>query len=134
MTDVREQRMAVKFCFLLGKTLTETHLMFQTAYKNEAMSKARVYDRFLRFKNGKISVEDKPGSGRPSISRTDENVDKINTLLREDRRRTIDKLLDMTRVSFQQILSRICCIFGAHGTSSTMTIHLLTPSYLLNSI
>ncbi|XP_037922200.1 protein GVQW3-like [Hermetia illucens] len=68
--------------------------MLKTAYGNAALSKTRVYDLFSRFKNGEMSIEDQLRLGCPSTSRIDENVDKINALVREDRRRTIDQLYE----------------------------------------
>ena len=103
MADCREQRAAVKFCFLLGKSAAETIVMLKTAYGDAALSKTRVYDWFSRFKNGEMSIEDQPRSRRPSTSRTDENVDKINALVREDRRRTIDQLCEMSGMSWSSI-------------------------------
>nr|CAI5864484.1 unnamed protein product [Callosobruchus analis] len=55
-----------------------------------------------------MSIEDQHRSGRPSTSRSDENVKKINALIREDRRRTIDQLCEMSGTSWssvQRILS-----------------------------
>jgi hypothetical protein len=52
MADSLEQRAAVKFCFLLGKTAAETVVMQQTAYKEAAMSKTHFYEWFSRFKRG----------------------------------------------------------------------------------
>jgi hypothetical protein len=66
--------------------------MLKTAYGDAALSKTRVYDRFSRFKNGEMSIEDQFRSGRLSTLRIDENLDKINALVREDCRRTIDQL------------------------------------------
>jgi hypothetical protein len=48
MADLKEQRANIKFCFLLGKTATETATMLQEAFK-EAVSHARVYKWFSRF-------------------------------------------------------------------------------------
>ena len=98
----------MKFCFLLGKTAAETVAMLQTAYKDVAMSKTQVYEWFARFKNGQMSLEDQPRSGRPSTSRTDENITKIHELIMEDRHRTTDELVDLTGVSWsscQRILN-----------------------------
>lgn len=103
MAELREQRAAVKFCFLLGKTPAETLVMLKTAYGDNALSKTRVYDWFSRFKVGDMSIDDQPRSGRPSTSRTDENVEKINILIREDRRRTIDQLCEMSGLSWSSI-------------------------------
>ena len=90
MADCREQRTAVKFCFLLGKSAAETIVMLKTAYEDAALSKTRVYEWFSRFKNGVVSIEDQARSGRPVTSRSDENVDKTNALIRGDHCRTID--------------------------------------------
>ena len=103
----------MKFCFLLGKSAEETIVMLKTAYGDAALSKTRVYEWFLlgfivRFKNGEMSIEDQRRSGRPATSRSDENVDKVNALIREDRRRTIDQLCEMSGIfwsSIQRILS-----------------------------
>ena len=38
MADNKEQRVCVKFCFLLGKSGVETVLTLQEAYKDEAFS------------------------------------------------------------------------------------------------
>ena len=55
-----------------------------------------------------MSLEDQPQSGRPSTSRTDENIKKIRDAIVFDRRRTIDELEALTGVlwrSCQRILT-----------------------------
>ncbi|VEN49687.1 unnamed protein product [Callosobruchus maculatus] len=82
--------------------------MVKKAYGDAALSKTRVYEWFSRFKNKEMSIEDQHRSGRPLASRTDENVKKINALVREDRPRTIDQLCEMSGISWssvQRILS-----------------------------
>nr|CAI5830179.1 unnamed protein product [Callosobruchus analis] len=82
--------------------------MVKTAYGDAALSKTRVYEWFSRFKNKEMSIEDQHRSRRPSTSRSDENVKKINVLVREDRHRTIDQLCEMSGISWssvQRILS-----------------------------
>ena len=102
MADCREQHAAVKFCFLLGKSAAETIVML-IVYGDAALSKTRVYAWSSRFKNGEMSIEDQPRWGRPATSRSDENVDKINAFIREDRRRTIDQLCEMSGISWSSI-------------------------------
>jgi bacterioferritin-associated ferredoxin len=46
-----------------------------------------------------VSVEDDERSGRPRISKTTGNVEKIRELIHEDRRRTIHKLADTVGIS-----------------------------------
>jgi len=59
------------------------------AFKEEALNRTQVFEWFARFKRGEMSVEDHPHSGRPSTSRTDENVEKIREKINEDCRYTI---------------------------------------------
>ena len=108
MAEKLEQRAVVKFWFLLGKTAGETVVMLETAYKEAALGKTQVYEWFSRFRNGELSLADQPRSGRPSTSRMDENIARIRELILEDRRRTIDDLVDLFGVSWsscQRILS-----------------------------
>jgi len=56
---------------------TEAHEMLQKAFKEESLSCTQVFEWFARFKRGTMSVEDHPHSGRPSTSRTIENVKKF---------------------------------------------------------
>ena len=44
MADNKEQRVCVKFCFLLGKSASETVLTLQEAFKEEELSKVQVYE------------------------------------------------------------------------------------------
>ena len=91
---------ASSFVSFLGKTAAETVTMLREAYKEEALSQARVYEWFSRLKRGDMSLEDQPRSGRPSTSRTDENVKRIRDAIMFDRRRTIDELEALTGVSW----------------------------------
>ena len=108
MADLKEQRVSITFCFFLRKTAAETVTMLREAFKEEALSQARVYEWFSRFKRGDMSLEDQPQSGRSSTSRTDENIKKIRDAIIFDSRRTIDELEALTGVlwsSFQRILT-----------------------------
>jgi len=77
MSDRTEQRICLRFCFHLGKTATEAHEILEKTFKEEALSRTRVFECFARFKRGEMSVEDHPHSGRPSTSRADDNVETI---------------------------------------------------------
>ena len=77
MTDVKEQRICLKFCFKLGKTDSETHRMLIEAFGDNTVGQTETYDWFKRFKNGWMSVDDEESSGRPSTGTTTENVAKV---------------------------------------------------------
>jgi len=66
MADVKEQRICMKFCFMLSKTATEIHQMLKEVFGEQASNQARTFEWFKRFKDGWDSVEDCKHSGRPS--------------------------------------------------------------------
>lgn len=81
MVDFAEQHAALKFCFLLGKNASEAVDLLSVAYKEHSLSKTQVYEWFSRFKKGDLSLERRPGSGRPATARTDKNIEKIRVLV-----------------------------------------------------
>ncbi|GFX87938.1 uncharacterized protein TNCV_4374031 [Trichonephila clavipes] len=58
------------------------------AYGDSVLSRAQVFRRFKAFSEGKESIEDEPRNGRPSVSKTAENVVRVRDLVRSDRRST----------------------------------------------
>ncbi|KAJ8933973.1 hypothetical protein NQ318_004693 [Aromia moschata] len=54
-------------------------------YGNEYLFRTKVFEWFKRFKKGREANEDDP-CGQPSTSNTDENIERIGKLIREDRR------------------------------------------------
>ena len=81
--------MNIKFCYKLGKTVTETHEMLVQVYGTEAVSRKCVYDWFKRFHDGKETTEDEPRSGRPSTSRTPDMIEHVRQMLAQDWRVTL---------------------------------------------
>ena len=55
---LEEQRVCLKFFFLLGKTAGETVTMLRGAFKEETLSQARVCGWFSLFIRGDMSLED----------------------------------------------------------------------------
>jgi len=82
MCESTEQRICIKVCFKIGKTATETYQLLQQAYGEDAMGRTQEFDRFRRFKEGRISVESDPRSGRPSTLRNEEMISKVRTIVR----------------------------------------------------
>ncbi|XP_058810647.1 protein GVQW3-like [Phymastichus coffea] len=108
MIDVKiEQRIVVKFHMKLGKTATETYNLLKQVYGNECLSRPRVFEWFKRFQDGREGVEDDSRSGRPSTSKTDENIEKVGNLVRSDRRlsiRAIAESIGIDKECVRQIL------------------------------
>ena len=79
MSVSHEQRICVK----IGKSVTETFEMLKIAFGEEAMYRTQTYEWCKRFKDGRTSVDDDdPRSGRPSTSKTDDNVANVREVIR----------------------------------------------------
>jgi hypothetical protein len=72
-----EQRVCIKFCVKLGKSATETLEMLREAFGEHSLSRTAGFEWHSRFKAGRVPLEDTEHSGRPSTSKTAENVEKI---------------------------------------------------------
>ena len=57
-SDTLEERYAIKFCFKLGKNVTETYGMLQTAFRPSCMNRVSVFEWHKRFKGGTESLRD----------------------------------------------------------------------------
>jgi hypothetical protein len=58
MGVLKEQRLCIKFCQKLGKTVTETYEMLQQAFGETALSRSKIFEWYSRFKNGRTSIDD----------------------------------------------------------------------------
>jgi hypothetical protein len=83
-----QQRCAIKFCVKLGKSATVTYEKLQRAYGEHSLSRAQVFRWHKSFSEDREQVEDEPRAGRPSTSKTDDNVERVRSLVRSDRRLT----------------------------------------------
>jgi len=100
--------------------------MLQEAFKEQALSRARVFEWFSRFKKGDLSIEDESRSGRPSSSRNDENIAKIREKLNEDRHYTIDELSEVTAVSWSSVQRILSQDLGMRRVAAKFVPRLLT--------
>ena len=98
-----DQRINLKFFVKLKKMPTESLKMLQEAYRDQAMSRARVFEWHRRFREGEEDVEDKPRSGRPSSSKTDENVEAVRQAVRGDRRLTVRMIAEQVGIDRQTV-------------------------------
>jgi transposase len=69
MDTVEEQRACIKLCVKNGKTGAETLQMLRTAFSDDCLSQAVVYQWVKRFKEGRESLKDNPRPGRPLTTR-----------------------------------------------------------------
>jgi hypothetical protein len=85
MDGGNEQRIVIKFCFKAGLSATETLVLVQQAYGNEALNRSNGFGWNFRFRDGRELVDDERG-GRPKSTRTEVNIADVADLVKNDRR------------------------------------------------
>jgi len=73
------QRVCIKFCVKNGFNGAKTLEMLGNCFDSDVLKKTTVYEWHERFRSGRESVEDDERSGRPSTSKTDENINKMRS-------------------------------------------------------
>jgi hypothetical protein len=82
--------------------------LIREVHGEDTPSRARVFEWHRRFLGGREDVEDDERCGRPVTMKTDENVDKVRTLVRNDHClsiRMIAKELNVVKETVKQILT-----------------------------
>jgi len=98
-----EQRIKMKFCFKLQKSVKETHEKLKLAYGDAAVTTKTVYKWFERFRNGCESAEEEEISGRLSTSKTQENVERVSEMIRSNRPLTIREISEGVKISYDSV-------------------------------
>lgn len=86
-----EVRSVIRYLVAKGNAPCQIFNEIQTIYGHCVMNQNNVYKWCREFKAGRTSVHDENRSGRPSIV-TDELVRKIDEMVRDDRRLTLDEI------------------------------------------
>ena len=97
----QEQSVCIKFCVKLGRNGAETYEMLRTAFVEQCLSRARIFEWHKRFKEGRDSVDDNPRSGRPTTSKTDDCLARVRELIQANQRLTIRDLSDEVGGSYE---------------------------------
>jgi len=88
-----EQRYAIKFMQKEGETFTNCYTRLRAVYREQCMSRCRVFEWFKRFRDGRASTDNNSRSGRPATAVNDENITKVNELIRSDRRLNVRDIM-----------------------------------------
>jgi len=103
-----EQCCAIKFCVKLGESTTVIYEKLQRAYGEHSLSRAQVFRWHRSFLEGREQVEDEPHVGRPSTSKTYDNVERARSLVRSYHQltlRMISSELNLNQFTVHQILT-----------------------------
>jgi hypothetical protein len=86
MDGGNEEKVAIKFSFKADLSLTETLVLVQKSYGNEAVNWSNVFRWYSRFQDGRELVEDDDRGGHPKSTRTEVNIAAVADLVKNDRR------------------------------------------------
>jgi transposase len=100
-----EQRINIKFLVKLSKSGPEICQMLQQAYGEDILKRSTVSKWVQRYyKGGKYPMDNKR-SGRPSTSRSDENINRVNSLVLTDRQMTVQVIADELQIGKTSVYS-----------------------------
>ena len=72
--------------------------MLVQVYGDNAVKKTTFYKWVKRFNEGRESVTDEERSGRPTTSRTEENIAKFRQIMRENNRLTVRSMAEQVNI------------------------------------
>ncbi|KAJ8942334.1 hypothetical protein NQ318_005326 [Aromia moschata] len=99
-----------------------TALLDTTSLLREA-----IRSQIVVMSRGRETAEDDLRLGRPSTSKTDENIEKIGKLIREDRRLSIRELAETTGIDKEFIRQILHESFNMRKVGAKIVPKLLTP-------
>jgi hypothetical protein len=94
-----KQRIIIKFLKKEGCKPSEICSRLKRQYGEKTLSNVSVYKWCSAFEKGKETVENEPHERRPRTSITGENSDRVDALIRENRRITDRELSGMLNIS-----------------------------------
>jgi len=135
MSVFHEQRICVKFCVKIGKSVIETFEMLKIAFREEAMGMTQTYEWWKHFKEGRTLVDDDdPRSGRPSTSKSDDNVAKVREVIRSNRRLTVREVAEEVSISKTVCHEIITENLSMHRIAAKFVPRLLTDDQKQNRV
>jgi len=84
MDGGNEQTVAIKFCFKVGLSVTETLVLVQNAYRNEALNRSNLFRWYSPLRDGRDLVEDDERGGCPKSTRAEVNNAAVADLIKND--------------------------------------------------
>ena len=84
--------------------------MIQKAFVDESMGIKQIKEWYRQFQNGRTSVDSDPCSGRTSLTRTPENIERVRLAIEGDLRLTVRELdndLGIPKITIWEILNKI---------------------------
>jgi len=108
--------------------------MLKQTFGNKAMSKTQTHKYYEHFKEGRTSVEDIECSGRPSTSKNEEIIQKVQKVIHSNHHLTVREVAEedgISRTMFHEILTESFCM---HHVESKFVPRLLSEDQKQNCV
>ena len=108
--------------------------MLQQNYGEHCLSRTQCYEWYQRFKSGRNSIEDDPKSGRPSSSTGDDQIGKVRSVIRENRRLTIREVSEEVGICKSSCHAILTEKIKMHRVAAKFVPRLLTEEQKQNRV
>lgn len=121
-------RWMILYDFRFGLTQQECFEKLRATFGDEVPSKATIYNWYAEFKRGRSSVSDESRTGRPTTSKTAENIEKVHEMIQADRHTTYREIQATLGIDMKQIneilhnhlnVKKLCSRWIPHNLSET---------------
>lgn len=110
-----------------GSTATEILQLLSNAWKDKCPSRATVFRVYSDLQSGtRTNLEDGDRSGRPRTSCNRENIDKVDDLVKQNPRITIEELTEEVGISFGSVYTIVTVYLQLTSRCSRWVPHMLT--------
>jgi hypothetical protein len=127
MDGEKEQRFAIIFFFKTGLSATETLILMQKAYGNEALNRSHVFRWYSWFWDGRELVEDDERDARPKSTRIEVNIAAVADLVKNDRRITSRIIAESLNISETVVFRTLKEDLEKRKLCARFVPHSLTP-------
>ena len=86
------QRAVIEFLIKEEIPAAEIHQRLQRAYGSVCLGTSSVQRWVKHFKDGNTSIQDQPRSGRPRTASVERNMERVDEIIEDDRRVTVDTI------------------------------------------
>jgi len=86
------QHDVIEFLVKEENRAAEIHQRLQSAYGSVCMGVSSVRRWVKHFKDGNTTIQDHPWSGRPQTASTEHNKERVDEIIQDDRRVTVDTI------------------------------------------
>ena len=124
------QRAVIEFLVKEEQSAVDIHQRLQRAYGDACMGASSVRRWVKHFKDGNTSIKDEPRSGRPRTASTDRNKERVDALIREDRRITVNEIATKLAVGHSAVQEMIHSL-GYRKVCARWVPRLLTEDHKL---